>query len=252
MCVVLGVDPGWSAKNDSAVALAVDAGAGWRVTRVTPSFATFIGAEDRALATLDAVLTFAEESAGHRIDVAAIDMPLATVDITARRASDDLVSSRYGGRGCAVHSPTTERPGPLAAVFRDALAKHGLPLAVTNRDSVASPCAIEVYPHVLLLSLLDAHYRVPYKVGRARSYWKSATPSERRANLLAEWRKVVEALERHLVVGFSIPDAPKPRELKALEDQLDALVCVWGAIRYLDGRLEPLGDERSAIWCPTG
>jgi predicted RNase H-like nuclease len=38
--------------------------------------------------------------------------------------------------------------------------------------------------------------------------------------------------------------------MKALEDQLDALVCAWTAVEYLAGRLEPLGDETAAIWCP--
>lgn len=249
MRVVLGVDPAWSSKNDSAVALAVDDGTGWRLSRIAPSFAAFVGSEDRN-ATFDSVLAFAEERAGHRIDVAAVDMPLATIDIAKRRASDSLVSSRYGGRGCAVHSPTAERPGPLASAFRDALARHGLPLVVTKREPVLSPCAIEVYPHVLLLALLDADYRVPYKVGRARSYWKGATASERRTLLLAWWRKILGALAASMTMSWTVPDAPQARELKALEDQLDALICVWGAIRYLEGQLVPLGDRESAIWCP--
>ncbi len=84
-----------------------------------------------------------------------------------------------------------------------------------------------------------------------RAYWKHvATAGARRVLLLEEWKKILAALEPDLGPSLFVPTAPRARELKALEDQLDALVGAWAGIEYLAGRLEPLGDAQSAIWCP--
>ncbi len=45
-------------------------------------------------------------------------MPLATTPITNRRAADTAISSRFGPKGCAVHSPSAERPGAMADQLR--------------------------------------------------------------------------------------------------------------------------------------
>jgi len=49
----------------------------------------------------------------------------------------------------------------------------GYPLATTLTQP--GTCLVEVYPHPALLSLLNANYRVKYKVSRARQYWKEHT-----------------------------------------------------------------------------
>lgn len=250
MTVVVGIDPGWKVTTDSAVALVVGGGDAWRTLAVAPSFGAFVGSVG---ATLDAVLERAAALAGARVDVVAADMPLATVPLVARRASDDLVSRKFGAAGCAVHSPTPERPGPLADAYRVAFERCGLPLATATTAPGTVPASIEVYPHPALLTLLDRPRRVPYKVGRARSYWDDKpSPAERRARLLREWRLILTALESH--IGSSplvLPDAPRPREMKALEDQVDALICAWVGVRYVQGRVLGLGDATCAIWCPT-
>jgi predicted RNase H-like nuclease len=61
---------------------------------------------------------------------------------------------------------------------------------------------------------------------------------------------IIAALDQELGPSLSVPTAPRARELEALEDQLDALVCAWAGIECLAGRLEPLGDAQPAIWCP--
>jgi hypothetical protein len=40
-------------------------------------------------------------------------------------------------------------------------------------------------------------------------------------------------------------------ELKAFENQLDAVLCAWIAVCALDGRAAPLGDQASAILIPS-
>jgi predicted RNase H-like nuclease len=185
---ILGIDPGWAKQSDSGVALVGEPGK-WRTLRVAPSFASFVSVAPGAKVSLDAVLGHAAQLGGGTIDVAAIDIPLAATTIASRR-TDEEVSRRYGGRGCAVHSPTPARPGALADEYRHALTRAGLPLATTGTAPGTRPAALEVYPHVSLLRLMSADYRVPYKVGRARSYWKDiATAAARRTRLLLEWRR---------------------------------------------------------------
>jgi hypothetical protein len=38
--------------------------------------------------------------------------------------------------------------------------------------------------------------------------------------------------------------------MKRYEDALDAILCAWVAIEFLEGNAEPLGDEQAAIWTP--
>jgi predicted RNase H-like nuclease len=37
-------------------------------------------------------------------------------------------------------------------------------------------------------------------------------------------------------------------ELKRYEDGLDALLCAWVGIKYLDGDVVAYGDDTAAIW----
>jgi predicted RNase H-like nuclease len=149
-----------------------------------------------------------------------------------------------------VHSPSPERPGPLSAALRDGFAAQGFALATggapTGRD------LLEVFPHTAALALLGASYRVPYKASRARRYWPDASPPERRARLVASWRRILRALAARIDgVRLALPaEPPTTRGLKRYEDALDALLCAWVAIEFLDGRATALGDDDAAVWSP--
>ena len=69
-------------------------------------------------------------------------MPLATSPITSRRAVDTSISSRFGPKGCAVHSPSAERPGAIADQLSADFAALGVPLH-TNGSDPAAPDLIE-------------------------------------------------------------------------------------------------------------
>ena len=185
-----------------------------------------------------------------------VDMPLATTPITSRRAADTAISSRFGPKGCAVNSPSAERPGAIADQLRADFAALGYPLH-TNGNERSAPALIECYPHVALLALLTRNYRVPYKVSRSGQYWKSKHPSrhQRIEWLLKEFHAIKDALDEHI---RGIPDfIPKPSEvttlasLKPVEDRLDGLICAWIGIEHLEGRTVGLGDDTAAIWVPA-
>ena len=122
-------------------------------------------------------------------------------------------------------------------------------------DRRPTPGLIEVYPHPALLTLTGARQRLEYKAGKTLTYWPNETPAIRRRNLFYVWMRIGAALEAEIAgVAAAIPlpdDSTVGRALKAYEDRLDAIVCVWCAIRALQGRATAYGDAVSAIWIPT-
>lgn len=264
---MLGIDAAWTAHQPSGVALVQRLGECWRCLALAPSYSCFIALADgipvdwsgRAKGSkpdMAALLEAAERISGARVDLIAFDMPLSTEMIGGRRQADRDVSRVFGNRGCAVHSPTAERPGAIADGVRQQLEPHGYRLQVAG-DQPAPGGLIEVYPHVALLALLESQYRVPYKVSRSLQYWRVERPSveERIARLLREFKRIRDGLSQH-IDAIDLP-LPQPSEVKALsalkplEDCLDALVCAWVAIEHLQGRTQALGDTTAAIWSPT-
>jgi predicted RNase H-like nuclease len=264
---VLGIDAAWTAHNPSGVALVQRAAEGWQCLALAPSYDAFLalsagqawdgsrkaqGSEPNPVALLEAC----RRLGGLPVDCVSVDMPLATTPITSRRAADTAIASRFGPKGCAVHSPSAERPGTIADHLRERFAELGVALHTTTTDR-QGPALIECYPHVALLALLNRNYRVPYKVSRSAQYWKTEQPSiaERIRRLLAEFNAIHQALSQRI---SAIPlSLPQPSEvttlssLKPVEDMLDALICAWIAIEHLEGRTTGLGDANAAIWVPA-
>ena len=263
---ILGIDAAWTARQPSGIALAVETRGGWRCAAVAPSYDDFLrladgvpvdwaaraclGAVPPVQALLAAVRRIAPAS---RIEVAAVDMPLAAGRITGRRACDDALSRVYGGRGLGVHTPSVERPGALSDGMHRAFAERGFRLA-TTAPRRGTRHLLEVYPHTAVMALTGSGYRVPYKLARARRYWPDATPRQRRERLLAEWRRILVTLRR-VIAGIDLPLPADPPErasgMKRYEDALDALVCAWVGIEFLEGRAIAFGDATAAIWSPA-
>lgn len=181
--LVLGIDAAWTAHQPSGVALVEQSGESSRCLAVAPSYNSFLtlaegipvdwqGRPHGSIPEMAALLAAAERIGGRPVDLIAFDMPLSTEPISARRAADRQVSQLFGGRGCAVHSPTAQRPGAIADDIRATLQKLGYPLHVVG-DAQGQKGLIEVYPHVALLALLQLPFRFPYKVSRSLQYWKS-------------------------------------------------------------------------------
>ena len=264
---VLGIDAAWTAHQPSGIALVQNTGSGWSCLAVAPSHEAFIAQasgqpwdpQQKATGSRPnpaALLKASQQLAGAEVSCVSVDMPLATTPITRRRAADTAISSRFGPKGCAVHSPSTERPGAIADQLRADFAALGYRLH-TNGSEQSAPALIECYPHVALLALLKRDYRVPYKVSRSGRYWKAEklTCSERIERLLEQFQAIKTGLNQHM---SGIPDfIPAPYEvstlasLKPVEDMLDGLICAWIGIKHLEGRTAGLGDATAAIWVPA-
>ena len=264
---VLGIDAAWTAHNPSGVALVQRKAKGWQCLAVAPSYTSFLAQasgqdwdpQQKATGSRPdpaALLQASKQLGGAEVSCVSVDMPLATTPITSRRAADTAIASRFGTRGCAVHSPSTERPGAIADQLRADFAELGYPLHTCTEEPGAH-VLIECYPHVALLALLGRDYRMPYKVSRSGQYWKAEqlTRSERIERLLDQFQAIKDGLDAHI---SGIPELiPEPAEvttlasLKPVEDMLDGLICSWVGIEHLEGRTVGLGDSSAAIWVPT-
>jgi predicted RNase H-like nuclease len=298
---ILGIDAAWTERAPSGVAWLVEEGTGWRVAGCAPSYAEFFAlAEGQPVdwtavrssggswPDIEALLAAAQRIERADARVVAVDMPLAIGPCIARRAADNAISSAFGARGCATHSPTPERPGKLGMDLMRQLYAAGFPLAVAQPSSgrsdaastplpteppavplaappavplgappAAGPAAhsIEVYPHPALLRLLGAGYRIPYKVSRSTQYWRGESIETRIGRLLEEFGRIEAGLARELgATSIALPAASSVSTLSSLkrfEDALDALICGWIGSRFLVGRADAFGDASAAVWVPA-
>ena len=206
-CCALGIDAAWTVHQPSGIALVQNTATGWSCLGVAPSYEAFItqasgqawDPEQKATGSRPdpaALLKACQQLDGAAVSCVSVDMPLATTPITSRRVADTAISSRFGPRGCAVHSPSAERPGAIADQLRADFAALGVPLH-TNGSDPAAPALIECYPHVALLALLKRDYRVPYKVSRSGQYLKAEKlpRSERIERLLEQFQAIKDGLD---------------------------------------------------------
>lgn len=101
---------------------------------------------------------------------------------------------------------------------------------------------------------MGAAQRVPYKVSKSKKYWPGTTVEQRIRRLVSEFTPIHEALSQKVeTIRVEIPTpkvVPSLSCLKRYEDALDALICGWVGIYYLDGKTIPYGDRHAAIWVP--
>jgi predicted RNase H-like nuclease len=187
-------------------------------------------------------------------DVVTVDMPIATVRFSGRRQADRLISQAFGAFGCSTHSPTAARPGSVGRTLSGGFESAGFNIATAQERVV--PGLVEVYPHPALLSLMNATYRVPYKVAKRGRYWPTLTTAGRRRELVGKWTEIRRVLRRWIAnIDLPLPTLSDAESLpfthlKRYEDTLDALVCAWVGIQYLGGHCRSYGDHTAAIWTP--
>ncbi len=259
MSAILGIDAAWTPKGSSGVALIRRTSAGgWECVKVEAGYAAFLrgsnglSSDDQCgLIPAKRLIEYAQQIAKTPIALVVADIPLSRNSITGLRFADLEVGRRFGAYGCAAHSPSPTRPGPVSEYFRDGFGECGFSLT-TCTDQLPSRALIETYPHPALLSLLNANYRVRYKVHNTKRYWPDADKPMRVNNLL----RVLQAIRVKLAgsiddISFEVPEFSKSfSNLKQIEDKIDALVCAWVGIQVLDGKAEAIGDESAAIWLP--
>lgn len=258
---VLGIDAAWTENAPSGVALVQKNASGWYCVALAPSYASFGSTVIWDASVSGGGPQFDQLAAaskklldGSLPSVVAVDMPLSLEDITCRRSADSLVSRRFGHAKCSTHSPSATRPGPVSKTLRDQCQDQHFSLMTTAAlDHDSDLILMEVYPHVALLGLMGVQERVPYKASKAIKYWPHRSAADRRRLLVDAWAAILAGLGTR-IAGIDLPLPTDPElpltYLKRFEDALDALICAWVGIEFLEGRALPLGDETAAIWVP--
>lgn len=254
MHAVLGIDAAWTPRNASGVCLVVQGDGGWRCERLAASYSDFVAGAVGA--EVGDVLESTRALLGGKLpEVVAVDMPLARSPITGRRAADDAVSKKFARNWCSTHSPNPDRPGVVAEELRASVESCGYRLVTRQVAPASGRSLIEVYPHPAILRLLHLDLRLPYKVSNERRYWPDKAKAERRAMLLDQMRRLEAGVAARIAGLPPVMDgltASTPlRLLKRAEDALDAVVCAWVGICFLEGCAEPFGDDSAAIWVPV-
>ena len=267
MSVILAIDAAWTESEPSGVSVIASSGSTWRCVAAAPSYESFLALSkgidvdwtarrfNSSMPEVTSLLDAATLLGGAPVDLVTIDMPVATVKITGRRKADNCISRNYGGRGCGTHTPSFTRPGKIGECLTEQFKAASYSIATKAEPPGRTMRLVEVYPHPALLTLLDCEYRVPYKVAKSIRYWPKMTVMQRMSALLNEFRVIGEALVKILgPVPFNLPQVDAVTSLtmlKRYEDAIDALLCGWIGICYLEGTAVAFGDDTAAIWCPV-
>lgn len=251
---VLGIDPAWTSKNPSGIALIEkDSEDHWKCIRLAPSIQLFMGSDQEknmfqgkisgGFFDLQQIL----QKVG-KVDCIVVDMPLSIGHCLGRRLADNLISKQYGAYLCATHSPTKEILEMGKRILEQA----------ENLKYVFNENIIETYPHPAIIELIRRTQqiklakRLAYKVGKRNSYWKELSLVQRKEKLVSNMLLLRESIAKKISISdsFIFNETDSYAMLKSYEDTLDALVCAWVGTEFLQKKCKPYGDDNSKIWLP--
>ncbi len=229
-----GLDMAWSDTRGSGVC-ALDASG--------------IVVDERHLATDGEIEEWIAGLATDRAVVAA-DIPLVVPNETGSRPCDRAVAAAYGSRRAGPHPANRALfETRFGRVRGEALRKRLEGLGFGTPFDRGRRTLFEVYPHPGLVEVFDLAERLRYKKG---------TVAERRRGLKrlrALLDRLAEATPPLTGPAVAIPNAATGRDLKAIEDRLDARFCAWAALLWAvaPSRLRVFGDATSGhILVPLG
>ena len=231
---ILGVDSAWNSKNPSGIAL---------VQKMEKWECVFCRSQSDF--RLQEILCQHPD-----IKLIVADIPLVFQgEFYGRRVADDAISHTFGKFKCSTHTASSKCHPNLKRISGE---------LIETAKEFEIPI-IETYPHPAILALFEKAgtplpERLQYKVGKQHSYWPQHTPEKRKVALLNNLSMLREKLSTLIdlsQIPYPMVDVQmKKKELKELEDCLDALVCAWVGIQYLQGKCYDFGDNKSKIWIP--
>lgn len=197
-----------------------------------------------------------------------LDAPLVVPNATGQRECERLLNAEFGRYSAGAHPTNRSRPWFNPEPRGARLARRfGWTLDPTLLPDGARSVAIEVYPHPAMVSLFDLPTVIPYKNKPGR------TLESRRAAfevLLAAMERVcgptlrLAESARWAQIRAAVAGASRPVDLRAVEDEIDAIFCaylawMWGArdpqMRVLgsvtDGHIVVPGPPRVAAARPV-
>lgn len=239
-----GIDLGWSSGASGLACLT------WHHGQIE-------GIELAHLLELDHIFSWIDE----RLEpgesaVVAVDAPTLIPNETGMRLCDRLAHRHFGKYHAGCYPANRGRP------FAQRTLAVGLQLeqrGFIHRPHLPQPTPqgryqLEVFPHAAMLHLFQLNQILKYKKGRL---------AERRLELV-RFRQLMLDIFPQLQPSFAhgvdwptlLPPVPhKGRDMKAVEDQLDSLICAYTAVHWWYWGLERnwvLGDRTTGyIVVPT-
>lgn len=266
MLSILAIDAAWTETEPTGVALLKEENGQWACVALAPSYNDFyhlaeggtVNWEDKPQGeqpNIERLIESAKTILGNgKVSLITVDMPVSKLPIVGRREAENVISRKFGAKGCSAHTPSVLRPGKIGIAYSEGCFKNGYELGVLNTKPGLINHLLEVYPHPALLQLMSADYRLPYKAGKTGKFWPDASIEERKVKLLNMYNEILNVLKKHIHgITLTLPDnlITKPfSNFKRFEDSLDALVCGWIGMKYLEGKAKAYGDSTGAIWVP--
>jgi predicted RNase H-like nuclease len=214
----LGIDLGWQYQPSGLCCL------GWQQQKLRLLHLTRLAEISDVLNWVDTWVEPAEPA------VVAVDAPTLISNPGGMRLADRLAHRYFGQYHAGCYPANLGRPfAQRTTEFGQSLVGRGFLHAPTIVPQQPGRYQIEVFPHPAIVHLFGLNRILKYKKGRL---------AERRAEL-GRYRHylltVLPTLEPPLTLTDSdgtplLPEVPlKGLELKALEDQLDSLICAYVA-----------------------
>lgn len=237
----IGIDFGWRTQPSGLCCLSRQPDGSLQLTQLN------------RLNGLDSILNWVDQAiAPEESGVVAVDAPTLIPNPTGMRLPDRLAHRHFGKYHAGCY------PANLGSPFAQNTLKLGLSLeqrgfahAPTIQPKQAGRFQIEVFPHPAMIHLFQLDRILKYKKGKV---------AERRAELERLRQLILRDLPR-LDPALNIDDSEIPTiphrgvELKAVEDQLDSVVCAYVAAHWWHwglGRNQVLGDRTEGyIVVPT-
>ena len=239
-----GVDLAWTPKRSTAVAVGNLSGDSLQLTEVHEAL---WGAAE----VLDVL-----GSIPHLHGIA-IDAPTIINNPTGQRPCETAVSRAYGSRHAGCHSSNLQNHADNAGLrVSSELQQQGYRYLASR----TSRWQIECYPHPALIEFFELPERLVYKEGK-----NLRADDQRRGQ--KELARLIKKLERSPVLRLAIPNPlkrdyfspshiarKKGTSLKANEDVLDAVACLYIAGRYQQGQKNRVfgNTESGFIYVPEG
>lgn len=213
----IGVDLGWTSGESGLCCL--------ELTPTEPPVLQLV-ALDRQLAIAD-ILAWIDEYATANTTVA-VDAPTIIPNATGMRLPDRLAHQHFGRYHAGCYPANQGRPFAARTT--------GVGQALEARGYRHSPLAsgpqpigryqMEVFPHAAIIHLFQLPQILKYKKGRV---------GDRRQQLTRLRQLILEQLPQltPALAAPALPEIPATgRALKAVEDQLDSLICAYGAAHW--------------------
>ncbi len=185
--------------------------------------------DERILGDDDHIVGWVESQVGDGPAVIAVDAPLRVPNRVGRRRCESDLTRMYGGRGAGTH------PSNRTLFVRRFGRIRGEDLAARfGRFGFADPWAaddrtlLEVYPHPGLIEVFGLDRRLPYKQkGRRVAAWRAGLET-----LAALLGSLADADPPLVAAPIRLDATVRGRNLKQVEDLLDARFCAWTALLW--------------------